>query len=38
VTFEGRAFTTQLELGRELMKKYKIRSAALLTSCSVCHR
>lgn len=28
----------QLEMGRELVKQYGIRSPALLTSCSVCHR
>jgi len=28
----------QLELGRELVKQYGIRSSAQLTSCSTCHR
>jgi len=28
----------QIELGRQLMKDYNIRSAAELTSCSTCHR
>ncbi len=28
----------QLELGRELYKKYAIKDATTLTSCSICHR
>ena len=28
----------QSELGRQLMKQYNVKSAAVLTSCSTCHR
>jgi len=28
----------QLTLGRQLVKEYRIRSAAVLTSCDMCHR
>ncbi len=28
----------QLEVGRELVRKYKIRSVDVMTSCSTCHR
>jgi hypothetical protein len=38
VRWNGRGFTSQLELGGALKKKYGIRNAAMLTSCSVCHR
>jgi hypothetical protein len=28
----------QIELGQKLVKEYKIKSPAVLTSCSTCHR
>jgi hypothetical protein len=28
----------QLALGRKLMQEYNVKSVALLTSCSTCHR
>ena len=35
---EWQAPPNQLAMGRDLVKKYQIRSAAQLTSCSTCHR
>ena len=34
---DGRPYT-QLELGKELKEKYKVRDAVTLTNCSMCHR
>jgi hypothetical protein len=30
--------TTQAELGRELVKEYRVQDAHLLSNCSICHR
>jgi hypothetical protein len=38
VVVDGQAYTDQLSLGRELVKRYTLRSAADITSCSTCHR
>src|SRR5579859_7045923 len=38
VTVDGQTFTSQLELGSALVKKYKLRSVGDITSCSTCHR
>jgi hypothetical protein len=35
VEYNGRPFTDQMSLGRELLRDYKVRK---LTSCSTCHR
>jgi hypothetical protein len=38
VKFEGRSYTDQLSLGKELVKQYHLRSVMDITSCSTCHR
>jgi hypothetical protein len=38
VTVDGKDYTDQLDLGRDLIAKYKLRSALDITSCSTCHR
>ncbi len=38
VVVDGKAYTDQDSLGRDLMKKYNLRSVADITSCSTCHR
>ena len=38
VVVDGKAYTDQESLGRDLMKKYNLRSVADITSCSTCHR
>jgi hypothetical protein len=38
VVVDGKAYTDQESLGRDLMKKYSLRSVADITSCSTCHR
>ena len=38
VTLDGKAYTDQLELGTDLVKKYNLRTVADITSCSTCHR
>jgi len=38
VQFEGKSYTDQVELGRVLVQKYKLRSVNDITSCSTCHR
>jgi len=38
VVFDGKAYTDQLSLGSELVKKYRLRTVADITSCSTCHR
>jgi len=35
---DGKTYTDQLTLGTELVKKYKLRTVADITSCSTCHR
>ena len=38
VVFEGKTYTDQLSLGKDLVKKYRLRTEADITSCSTCHR
>jgi hypothetical protein len=38
VTVDGTAYTDQLALGTDLVKKYKLRTVTDITSCSTCHR
>jgi len=38
VRFDGKTYTTQLDLGMDLVKKYNLRTTADITSCSTCHR
>jgi cytochrome c7-like protein len=38
VTGDGKEYTDQMALGSDLVKKYKLRSVADITSCSTCHR
>ena len=38
VVVEGKAYTDQLSLGRDLVKKYHLRSVMDITSCNTCHR
>jgi len=38
VVFDGKTYTDQLSLGTELVKKYRLRTVADITSCSTCHR
>jgi hypothetical protein len=38
LTFDGHEYTDQLSLGTDLVKKYKLRTVADITSCSTCHR
>jgi len=38
VTFDGKIYTDQLELGGYLRTKYHLRSVQDITSCSTCHR
>lgn len=38
VTFNGKKYYGQLELGRELVKQYHLRTVQDITSCSTCHR
>jgi len=38
VTVDGSEYTDQISLGTDLVKKYKLRSVADITSCSTCHR
>jgi len=35
---DGHEYTDQLALGTDLVKKYKLRTVADITSCSTCHR
>ena len=37
-TFEGRTYTSQVELGATLREKYHLRTTHDITSCSTCHR
>jgi len=38
LALDGKTYTDQLSLGIDLVKKYKLRSVADITSCSTCHR
>jgi hypothetical protein len=38
VVVDGKEYTDQVSLGRDLVKKYKLRTVADITSCSTCHR
>jgi hypothetical protein len=38
VAFEGKTYTSQLELGNVLHDKYHLRTVQDITSCSTCHR
>ncbi len=38
VTADGKNYTDQIALGSDLVKKYKLRTVADITSCSTCHR
>ncbi len=38
VTVDGTAYTDQMALGTDLVKKYKLRTVTDITSCSTCHR
>jgi hypothetical protein len=35
---DGKAYTDQVSLGRDLVQKYHLRAVADITSCSTCHR
>ena len=35
---DGHAYTDQIDLGKDLVKKYNLRTVADITSCSTCHR
>ena len=38
VTVDGKQYTGQLSLGKDLAQKYKLRTVTDITSCSTCHR
>jgi hypothetical protein len=38
VVVDGKAYTDQLSLGRDLVEKYHLRSVMDITSCNTCHR
>jgi hypothetical protein len=38
VQFDGKTYTDQAELGRYLVRQYKLRTVQDITSCSTCHR
>ena len=38
VVVDGKEFTDQISLGRDLQKKYHLRTVADITSCNTCHR
>jgi len=38
VTLDGKSYSDQISLGTDLVKKYKLRTEADITSCSTCHR
>jgi hypothetical protein len=38
ITVDGKTYTDQISLGRDLVTKYKLRTVADITSCSTCHR
>ena len=38
IMVDGKTYTDQISLGRDLATKYKLRTVADVTSCSTCHR
>jgi hypothetical protein len=38
IILDGKTYTDQISLGRDLAAKYKLRTVADITSCSTCHR
>jgi hypothetical protein len=38
VMMDGKTYTDQLDLGADLVQKYKLRTVTDITSCSTCHR
>jgi hypothetical protein len=38
IMVDGKTYTDQISLGRDLATKYKLRTVADITSCSTCHR
>jgi hypothetical protein len=38
VSFSGKAYNNQIELGTALRQAYKVRSVNDITSCNTCHR
>jgi len=38
IMLDGKIYTDQISLGRDLVTKYKLRTVADITSCSTCHR
>jgi len=38
VVLDGKGYSDQISLGRDLGKKYQLRTVADITSCSTCHR
>ncbi len=38
VSMDGKQYTDQISLGKDLAQKYKLRTVADITSCSTCHR
>jgi hypothetical protein len=38
IMVDGKTYTDQISLGRDLVSKYKLRTVADITSCSTCHR
>jgi hypothetical protein len=38
VTIDGKTYMDQLSLGMDLVRKYHLRTATDITSCSTCHR
>jgi len=38
VIYNGKEYKDQLSLGTDLVKEYKLRTVADITSCSTCHR
>jgi hypothetical protein len=38
IELDGKDYTDQISLGLDLVKKYKLRTVADITSCSTCHR
>ena len=38
VSLDGKVYTDQISLGMDLVKKYHLRTATDITSCSTCHR
>jgi hypothetical protein len=38
VVVDGKAYTDQLSLGTDLVKKYHVRTVMDITSCNTCHR